>query len=195
MFRDEIETLENHFSWSSEKKWSWLSLRIPGIENSRWPLMWTTAVCRLHFGSDLSKFIHLLLNLQHRFVESQENGLFDFLTKYQPRHSWSRSLFYYFHFQGTICLPVLETSASVWLVKLHFGRWSIKHGNCLQIIKLRGKWWMAGCIVSKLWINALPTKEVSHFRGNRICLASLPPSSLPHVAWKASKCIMLHFYH
>ena len=26
MFRDKIETLENHFSWSSEKKWSWLSL-------------------------------------------------------------------------------------------------------------------------------------------------------------------------
>ena len=135
--------------------------------------------------------------LQHRFVESQENGLFDFLTKYQARHSWSISFyftFYYFHFQGTICLPVHETSASVWLVKLHFGRWSIKLGNCLQIIKLRGKWWMAGCIVSKLWINALPTKEVSHFRGNRICLASLP-LSLPHVAWKASKCIMLHFYH
>ena len=38
MFRDEIETSENHFSWSSEKKWSWLSSRIPGIENSRWPL-------------------------------------------------------------------------------------------------------------------------------------------------------------
>ena len=49
MFRDEIETSENHFSWSSEKKWSWLSSRIPGIENSRWPLvgriwyiMWNT---------------------------------------------------------------------------------------------------------------------------------------------------------
>ena len=40
MFRAEIETLENHFSWSSEKKWSWLSSRIPGIENSRWPLLW-----------------------------------------------------------------------------------------------------------------------------------------------------------
>ena len=26
MFRDEIETLENHFSWSSEKKWSMASL-------------------------------------------------------------------------------------------------------------------------------------------------------------------------
>ena len=38
VFRDEIETLKNHFSWSSEKKWSWLSSRIPGIENSRWPL-------------------------------------------------------------------------------------------------------------------------------------------------------------
>ena len=38
MFRDEIETSENHFSWSSEKKWSWLSSRIPGIENSHWPL-------------------------------------------------------------------------------------------------------------------------------------------------------------
>ena len=40
MFRDEIETSENHFSWSSEKKWSWLSSRIPGIENSRWPLIY-----------------------------------------------------------------------------------------------------------------------------------------------------------
>ena len=39
MFRDKIETSENHFSWSSEKKWSWLSSRIPGIENSRWPLI------------------------------------------------------------------------------------------------------------------------------------------------------------
>ena len=39
MFRDEIETSENHFSWSSEKKWSSLSSRIPGIENSRWPLL------------------------------------------------------------------------------------------------------------------------------------------------------------
>ena len=39
MFRDEIETSENHFSWSSEKKWSWLSSRIPGIKNSRWPLL------------------------------------------------------------------------------------------------------------------------------------------------------------
>ena len=37
VFRDEIETLENLFSWSSEKKWSWLSSRIPGIENSCWP--------------------------------------------------------------------------------------------------------------------------------------------------------------
>ena len=41
MFRDEIETSENHFSWSSEKKWSWLSSRIPGIENSLWPLAQT----------------------------------------------------------------------------------------------------------------------------------------------------------
>ena len=31
--------IENHFSWSSEKKWSWLSSRLPGIENSRWPLV------------------------------------------------------------------------------------------------------------------------------------------------------------
>ena len=38
-WRDEIETLENHFSWSSEKKWSLLSSRIPGIENSRWTLI------------------------------------------------------------------------------------------------------------------------------------------------------------
>ena len=57
MFRDEIETSENHFSWSSEKKWSWLSSRIPGIENSRWPLVWGAKAgsrghveedCRLH---------------------------------------------------------------------------------------------------------------------------------------------------
>ena len=44
MFRDEIETSENHFSWSSEKKWSWLSSRIPGIENSRWPLVDTLKI-------------------------------------------------------------------------------------------------------------------------------------------------------
>ena len=42
MFQDEIETLENHFSWSSEKKWSWLLSRIPGIEKSRWPLISTS---------------------------------------------------------------------------------------------------------------------------------------------------------
>ena len=47
MFRDEIETSENHFSWSSEKKWSWLSSRIPGIENSRWPLITVLAVLPL----------------------------------------------------------------------------------------------------------------------------------------------------
>ena len=39
MFRDKTETLENHFLWSSEKKWSLLSSRIPGIENSRWTLI------------------------------------------------------------------------------------------------------------------------------------------------------------
>ena len=30
VFRDEIETLQNHFSWSSEKKWSWLSREFLG---------------------------------------------------------------------------------------------------------------------------------------------------------------------
>ena len=39
VFRDEMETLENHFLWSSEKKWSLLSSRIPGIENSCWTLL------------------------------------------------------------------------------------------------------------------------------------------------------------
>ena len=39
MFRDKIETLDNRFSCLSEKKWRWLSSRIPGIENSRWPLI------------------------------------------------------------------------------------------------------------------------------------------------------------
>ena len=38
VFRDEVETLDNHFLWLSEKKWSLLSSRIPGIENSRWTL-------------------------------------------------------------------------------------------------------------------------------------------------------------
>ena len=50
MFRDEIETSDNYFSWLSEKKWSWLSSRIPGIENSRWPLLWM-----LSFGKTCSK--------------------------------------------------------------------------------------------------------------------------------------------
>ena len=49
MFQDEIETSENHFSWSSEKKWSWLSSRIPGIENSRWLLI----LCYSKYESDL----------------------------------------------------------------------------------------------------------------------------------------------
>ena len=62
MFRDEIETSENHFSWSSEKKWSWLSSRIPGIENSRWPLVHSKAsygpekkITMLQLTWDLSK--------------------------------------------------------------------------------------------------------------------------------------------
>ena len=53
MFRDEIETYENHFSWWSEKKWNWLSSRIPGIENSRWPLI----LYLLH----ILQLLHLLL--------------------------------------------------------------------------------------------------------------------------------------
>ena len=46
MFTDKIDTLENHFSWSSEKKWMLLSSRIPGIENSRWPLAHRHTVSR-----------------------------------------------------------------------------------------------------------------------------------------------------
>ena len=30
VFRDDIKTVENHFSWSGEKKWSWLSREFPG---------------------------------------------------------------------------------------------------------------------------------------------------------------------
>ena len=59
MFRDEIETSENHFSWSSEKKWSWLSSRIPGIENSRWPLVW---ICDMN--STLGSVVPLAMFIQ-----------------------------------------------------------------------------------------------------------------------------------
>ena len=39
VFPDKIETLENHISWWSEKKWSLLLSRTPGIANYRWTWM------------------------------------------------------------------------------------------------------------------------------------------------------------
>ena len=67
VFRDDIKTLENHCSWSGEKKWSWLSREFPG-SRILVELCFTYICIQYHIQSILSEFTDFMSS-KHYFLE------------------------------------------------------------------------------------------------------------------------------